>query len=117
MIKLPVMFPAELPAYIAEINELALAGFGDNSLEVRVVALQLGVELVQAYYEQAEQLLLPTIESAMWHTSVNTQEVCVHFWTDAGKSVLILWLAGCAHVAWLFACTDRGRDGIVSRAR
>jgi len=77
MIKLPVMFPAELPAYIAEINELALAGFGDTALEVRVVALQLGVELVQAYYEQAEELLLPTIESAMWHSSVNTQEAAL----------------------------------------
>lgn len=77
LMKLPVMFPAELPVYIVEINQLALQGFGDNSLEVRSVALQLGIELVQAYYEQAEELLLPTIENAMWHESPNTQEAAL----------------------------------------
>merc|ERR1719305_1863572 len=77
LMHMPIKFAHRLVTHVPELNKMALRGFGDQLLEVRNAALQFGIQLVRSYYEQAEELILPTIEPALWHENNNTQEAAL----------------------------------------
>lgn len=68
LLHLPVKFPEELTPFIPELNDIALKGLVDPSQPVRTCGMQVGIQLMQVYYDRAEGLLLPSIEDALTKT-------------------------------------------------
>jgi len=75
MLHLPVKFPESLKSFIPELYALSINGALDGNTPVKNSAMELGVQLMQVYYKEAESLLLPAIEDGLQNDKYKTSSV------------------------------------------